>query len=377
MIAEEGFQIPVKYNLNLMDYSKFKVEDFVQNEQFALWVKHPTIEGDKFWAFFLKQHPEQVENVAVAKDMLLAIINQPVYPLSEVTENEILENINNEINREPMIPVVRMRWYWVAASAIFLLSAIGFWYFDKNVKHTEGGTQNTYQDMVDVAKVKMSEQKNATNEPLRIKLSDGSQVTLQKNSKVSYLENFDGNLREVYLSGEAFFEVKKDASRPFLVYANGLVTKVLGTSFTVSAYDTDKAVKVSVRTGKVSVFSQKDRNEQGKGLVILPNQQIIFDKAEVRMIKSVVEQPTILDNTVETTGFEFVDDSIKKVFQRLQKAYGIEIVYDEDVMRECFLTASLYEEKSLYDKLKLICKVTESSYEITDGKVIIQSRGCK
>lgn len=361
-----------------MNYSRFKIEDFVQDEQFGQWVKHPNTEGDVFWANFLEQYPEKAETVAAARDVLLVIINQRVYQLPKEKEDEILAHVNSAIDTQPTMRIAHKRWYWVAASvAALLICVAGFLYVKQNGRNTEGGTLNTYQDMVNVANVKMTEQNNTSSEPLLVRLADGSRVTLQKNSKVSYLEKFDGKLREVYLSGEAFFEVKKDASRPFMVYANGLVTKVLGTSFMVSAYDTDKAVKVSVKTGKVSVFSQKDKNEQGKGLVILPNQEIIFDKAEVRMIKSVVEQPTILDNTVETTSFEFVDVPIKKVFQRIQKAYGIEIVYDEEVMKECYLTASLYEEKSLYDKLKLICKVTESSYEVTDGKVIIQSRGCK
>lgn len=361
-----------------MNYSKFKIEDFVQDEQFAQWVKHPTTEGDTFWTNFLAQYPEKTETVATAKDVLLAIMNQGVYELSKGKEDEILEHVNSAIDAKPMMQIAHKRWYWAAASVAALLACVvGFLYLKQNVRNTEGGTSSVYQDMVDVSKMKMMEKSNNSTEPIQVVLSDGSRVTLQKKSKMSYSEKFDGQLREVYLSGEAFFEVTKDAARPFMVYANGLVTKVLGTSFTVSAYDTDKAVKVSVKTGKVSVFSQKDKNEQGKGLVILPNQEIIFDKAEVRMIKSVVEQPTILDNTVEVTSFEFVDVPIKKVFQRIQKAYGIEIVYDEEVMKECYLTASLYEEKSLYDKLKLICKVTESSYEVTDGKVVVQSRGCK
>jgi transmembrane sensor len=361
-----------------MDYSKFKIEDFVQDEQFGEWVKHPTTEGGVFWTNFLEQYPEKAETIATAKDVLLAIINQRVYELSKEKENEILENVNNAIDAKPTLLIAHRRWYWAAASvAAALICVVGFLYVNKKAQNTEGGNLNTYQDMVNVSKVKMTEKISNSTDPILLVLSDGSRVTLQKNSKVSYSEKFDGQLREVYLSGEAFFEVTKDAARPFMVYANGLVTKVLGTSFTVSAYDTDKAVKVAVKTGKVSVFSQKDKNEQGKGLVILPNQEIIFDKAEIRMIKSVVEQPTILDNTSEVTRFEFVDVPIKKVFQRIQNAYGIEIVYDEEVMKECYLTASLHEEKSLYDKLKLICKVTESSYEITDGKVVIQSRGCK
>lgn len=194
-----------------MNYSKFKIEDFVQDEQFADWVKHPNTEGDVFWTNFVEQYPEQAENIAAAKDILLAIINQPVFPLSKEKENEILVNVNSIIDAKPMMRMAHKRWYWVAAASVaaLVISVVGFLYWEQNTKNTEGGMSSVYQDMVDVSKVKMTEKNNNSTEPIEVVLSDGSRVTLQKTSKISYPEKFDGSFREVYLSGEAFLKSRK------------------------------------------------------------------------------------------------------------------------------------------------------------------------
>ena len=91
----------------------------------------------------------------------------------------------------------------------------------------------------------MVEQTNNSNKPQIITLSDGSSVLLQPNSKLSYPKIFTGNERKVYLSGEGFFEISKNPKKPFFVYANEIVTKVVGTSFRVKAYSDQPDVEVT------------------------------------------------------------------------------------------------------------------------------------
>ena len=94
----------------------------------------------------------------------------------------------------------------------------------------------------------------------KLTLEDGSTVILEPGGEVRYNEKFL-NRREVYLSGDAFFEVTKDASRPFLVYANEITTKVLGTSFSIKAKQGEKEIVVAVKTGKVSVMANSVSND--------------------------------------------------------------------------------------------------------------------
>ncbi|MBS1567676.1 MAG: FecR domain-containing protein, partial [Bacteroidetes bacterium] len=113
----------------------------------------------------------------------------------------------------------------------------------------------------------------------RIVLPDGSAVTLEANSTLRLSPVFNASAREVYLDGEGFFEVAADKQRPFIVYANRLMTKVLGTSFTVSCSQKEKTVSVAVRTGKVFVCTtSRDKRSARREIILTPNQQVIYDQ---------------------------------------------------------------------------------------------------
>src|SRR5204863_8818186 len=105
------------------------------------------------------------------------------------------------------------------------------------------------------------------------------------------------------------------------------------------------------------------------------NQQIVFSKDESRMIRSLVENPAVLPAQSEKKNFEFTNTPIKEVFSMLEDAYGVQIIYDEQVMANCYLNASL-DDVPFYDKLKFICKGVNAKYEILDAHIIISGGGC-
>ena len=262
---------------------------------------------------------------------------------------------------------------WVAA--VVLIFGTGWWYFQQKTSKSI-----IYTELVANASTTLIEKDNNTDKPLLITLSDGSSILLQGGSRLSYPANFEGDKREVYLDGEAFFEVAKNPERPFLVYANELVTKVLGTSFNIKSFKGQKDIQVIVRTGKVSVFKLNEiQNSKNikilDGVVIIPNQQIKFDKEKSNFSKSLVEQPEMLSE-IPQYNFEFKDVSANNVFAIIQKAYGISIVYDEELLKDCPVTASLLDEP-LYGKLELVCNAIEAEYQLIDGQVIISSKGCR
>jgi transmembrane sensor len=260
-----------------------------------------------------------------------------------------------------------------------LLASFGFLIW----KNQSNPAVITYHDLVEKSEDKLVEIINDGDKPRLVNLQDGSSVILQKNSRISFAKVFSKEKREVYLSGEAFFEVAKNPAQPFFVYANELIAKVLGTSFSVRAYETDKEVKVVVKTGKVSVFSQKDNktielrnNRELAGIVITPNQQVVFQREEVRILREIVEKPDLLNLPIEQQNFVFKRTPIAEVFTMLEKAYGVDIVYDEEVLSKCTITASLADEP-LFEKLKMICTAIEANYEEIDGQIVISAKGCE
>src|SRR5690606_23322087 len=123
--------------------------------------------------------------------------------------------------------------------------------------------------------------------------------------------------REVRLKGEAFFNVHRDPEKPFMVYADEVVTRVLGTSFNVRAYEDDGEITVAVRTGKVSVYAQKS-NAAGEieesETILTPNQQMVYHKLAEKISKQPVENPEILLPGSDLFSMHFENDEVSKIF---------------------------------------------------------------
>nr|WP_293838996.1 FecR family protein [uncultured Arsenicibacter sp.] len=264
------------------------------------------------------------------------------------------------------LPVYRQSWFRVAASVLLVIGFFGYGLWQWS---------NRRKEPVELLSVQM----NNTTHPIHIRLDDGSDVTLEPGSFLRYPGHFPATKREVFLMGEAFFSVTRQPQRPFLVVTDRVVTRVLGTSFRVKAFGGKANVSVTVRTGKVSVFSRPMTNtpvkELDNAVVLVPNQRAVFYPAEARLVKTLAENPVLLTPGNQQPDFNFVDTPLTEVFDRLEKAYGVDFVYDADVLARCTLTARLGNE-SLYEKLALISEVTHARHEVIDGQVVIDSRGC-
>jgi ferric-dicitrate binding protein FerR (iron transport regulator) len=370
-----------------MDYQNFKIEDFLLDASFIAWAK--SNENDAFWQSFLLANPKQKAVVEHAKNMILAARTHVDAHQKERLKAHIFNQIELEEIHEVRKPKMRRLFYvaLAAAASVALLVSAWFFYAKNSLSSREGteGGQFVYQELVKKAETPLLEVFNEKEKPQLVILSDKSSVLLQKGSRLSYPKNFDSvSKRIVYLSGEAFFEVEKNPEKPFVVYANELVTKVLGTSFNVKAYSYDKNVIVTVKTGKVTVATNKDIQEKEafssrntEGVILTPNQQIVFNRNDAQILKSLVQTPALQElPAIQKLSFEFDDTPVSKVFDLLEKAYSVDIVYDEDLLKSCKLTAKMTDEH-LFEKLKLICIAIDAEYQIIDAQIVIHSKGCK
>jgi transmembrane sensor len=365
-----------------MGYYHYEVTDFLEDQYFKSWVFTPSRESCDFWSNFLLSHPEKAEAVAGAKFVLLGI-------RSEMEEDfpadgqvaAMLDEIHSRKDEGSRWPS-RGLWLRLGASlsaAAVVLLTIG-WLREPN-RHDN---HVSYEELLSAVEVPLMEQTNTTTAPILLTLPDSSTILLQPKSSVSYRKDFVQNaLREVYLSGEAFFTVSKNRRRPFVVYSNELVTKVLGTSFIVKAFEDARQVEVSVKTGKVSVFPRTDTEvcegiatPELSGTIITPNQKVLFSREQTQIRKGLVESPEILASAVLPAPLlKFQDMPVSELFGNIGQTYGIDIVYDHRLLGQCLLTASFTTE-SLYEKMDLICKGIEATFEVVDGKMIVTGRGC-
>jgi len=367
-----------------MKYSNYTTQQFLEDPYFRQWVQNPDAELDTFWLAFQHDNPEKIHNLIHARELMWAIEGQVEsdFP-SQLQEDSTFELIRNELKTNKKIPFAIPIWVrWAVAASLILVT---IWWV---VWPLQSKKVMSYESLKESEKETLTEKINKTTGVLRINLADGSIVSLQPNSKVSFPTQFNnGEKREVFLSGEAFFEVTKNPNRPFVVYANELITKVIGTSFTIKAFPKDKEVTVNVKTGQVSVSVAKQATNpqtvsqrELEGIVLFPNQKAVLSRQDVRLVKSLVENPALI--AIETPAhkpirgsFEFDASPASSVFKAIELAYGVDIVFDETLFSTCEFTGNINDE-SLYEKLDIICKSIEAKYQILDAQIIISGKGC-
>lgn len=360
-------------------------EDFVFNPTFRSWLLDNDSDHKEYWENWMKANPDKVPLVNYAKAIVYALtVNHKQLSQQEI-EHEIkaimrkTSSVQTETNSLRVNKVGTSFYKRMAlAAAVIGICVMGIIYF--NLRSPERVTQAKLNKFPPESSSAMMNQMNNSDSIQLVTLFDGSIVRLHPNSSVSFSSGTFSKKREVYLAGEAFFEVKKNPSVPFVVYTKDLVTKVLGTTFQVQSYpDADKA-SIRVKTGKVSVYRKENFSEKNTvantldGLIVIPNQQVIYDVLKDQLRKTIIEEPVVLAPAPPQT-FVFNSTPLKEVFKALQNTYGINIIYDESVINSCSLSASMGDE-NFYEKLELICKAINATYESIDGTIYISSHGC-
>lgn len=364
----------------MRDYQTYTLDDFLQDDSFRDWVQGKECINQSFWYSFPDNYPDKVTLFRQAERIIRAI----GHGNQNISEKEIrsevdsfLEQISEpkpEVNYEsPRNFGGLINWIpWLAAASIVL-------YFLFYKPSATPSAVETRQASEAVAASNLVRTCNDTDKLLRILLSDSSVVVLSPNSTLRYPSCFMDTSRNVYLSGEATFAVEKGPV-PFIVYAGDVVTKVLGTRFVVRAFANDVSTTVQVQTGTVSVFRKEQHsntavtNEQA-GLIITANQAAIFEKSLSRLTKTLVTDPVKLSHHIDFEAKRYDEIPLYKILNDIEKAYGITIIYNRERFEKCKITATLSDE-NMYQKLDMLCKSVGARYEIVDGQILIQGKGC-
>jgi transmembrane sensor len=189
------------------------------------------------------------------------------------------------------------------------------------------------------------------NDIKEIVLPDGSKIWLNKNSNLEAPKEFIGNFRNVYLNGEAFFEVKKDHSKPFLIHSKNTVTQVVGTSFNVKARENDDYVCVTVTTGKVAFYNSKKVSSK---IYLLPGEKGTYSTDEESIKKELIGNNNYL--AWKTGIIQFKETPFSEVCKVLSEYYNMEIDIDSIKAKEISFTGSF--DNSSIDSILIIIEKT-------------------
>ncbi len=372
--------LPIETLFNAMQPDDYQLADFLSDDTFRAWVWGGGLrQPGTFWTDWWHNHPAQQPLMREAQNMLLAASLPDEYVPTEQTER-FIEQTLYRLGQEGQPTRRPIHWRWLAAACCLLILSLGGWWIQST------GLPTLSNGLPGASMARRNESlrqiTNSTDRPQLVTLTDGSTVLLQPSAQLLYPARFTGRNREVQLIGEAFFRVSHRPQQPFFVLAIDMVTKVLGTSFYIRANEADPISTVEVKTGQVAVFARTDleqaRQQTGlsaRSVLVTPNQQVVFERRNGQMNRSLVDEPALLKLPDNNRDFTFTDTPVGEVFATLEAAYGVDIIYDADSLRHCSLTAPLGNE-TLYDKLRIICQAIGGRYEVIGAQIVVQADGC-
>jgi len=295
---------------------------------------------------------------------------------SMINENGFAEKVIFNYSRlDPLQRGHRKKWM-LAASAVIMLMA-GLWakyylkQFNKVVEQQVVVTPN--------------------GKRVHTILPDGSSVWLNAASSIKFADNLnESSKRDIFLSGEAYFDVKHDAKHPFIVHAGKLSVVVLGTAFNVRAYKSDNFIETTLIRGKVEVMNE---SKPGANIVLYPNEKItistrkdlvkkadILHKAVIRdsvVVTSgkIVEAQAVPDAAVEETAWLnnkliFKQERFADLAIRLERWYNVRIIFDNDKYSAIRLTG-VFKDQNIIEVMHALQLTQPFHYTLTDNQIHI------
>ena len=238
-------------------------------------------------------------------------------------------------------------WRWISVAASIALIVISTLYFNHQSDHM------TWYEITAVPDAKT-----------KIILPDSSTVWLNANASLHYPRSFDGDYRKVDISGETFFQVRKD-DKPFVVDLGGIFIKVLGTSFNINADKENGKYIISLIEGKIALYDSCMLGEPRK--IMLPNDQVVFYIADRSLEVSSVHPEGV--TSWITRVFHFNNVELGEIVLELERAFHVKIRIEDDIMRKKTFNA-IFENKETLDEILAIIQIS-AKYSIKREKGVI------
>lgn len=392
-----------------------QLSKYLEDIDFISWIFEPSEKLNVIWGNYQIAHPEEVKNIRMARKVLLQF-RTVAQSLSEEEKILLFSRVLKQIEEKQSIGkstriLIGFAKYAAVAVLFFSIGALlfyrpqttnqAFYAFNAQEQIPENQAQLirsngenvllgnerssiSYQktgELVINDDTLQSIQSNPTSpkalnqliipygKTSEITLPDGTKVFLNAGSRLAYPDLFTGDTREVLLMGEAYFEVKHDAKHPFVVLANDLRIKDMGTKFNVSAYPADGRIETVLTEGKVSI-RQNNAGIFSRDTELIPGQLASFDRRTNQMQ---VKQVNVEDYILWTQGimkFETVD--LNRLVKKLERFYNIRFNFEDPLLGTLQISGKLELKEDRNEVLERIARTAsvkiinmqDGSYEI-------------
>jgi transmembrane sensor len=294
---------------------------------------------------------------------------------SKIFESNVISQTSSDTEKaRPLKKLVQKKYYRILLGGV-AAAVLLFWFFFRA------------NENIGVKPINNTVSTNAGNKA-SINLPDGSKVWLNRDSKITYVGDFGNKTREVYLSGEAFFDVAKDRTKPFIIHTRTINLKVLGTAFNVRSYDNEKETETALVHGSIEVTL---RNRPDQKIFLKPGEKLLVKNipadTSLKYKKQKRDEETpiaVLTNmhyygsdssSVETSWTKnelvFNDEPLDKIALNLERWFNVRITITNESLKKEKFTATVEEDDKLEDFLEALRLAEGFHYSIKDKEVVI------
>jgi transmembrane sensor len=297
---------------------------------------------------------ESATNRKIYVQLKLSLLYPDSGKMAEM-QDEVWNDIQSRLNREKAVDKKQVSfgyWYKVAAVIVFCISIVFTLYkSQKNVSDYKSA----------LVEIKIIEKVSLPGQKVTTQLPDGTIVKLNSDSKILVPEKFSDSIREIKLYGEAFFDVARDVSRPFIIKTKNLRVEVLGTSFNVRSYPEENYSEVAVASGHVAV---SDGEREVKDLV--KGEKIAYKEGS-KMLK--MPNDWEKDFGWKDNILLFQNKKLTEILEILKRWYGVQFKIENNVLASTEKFSGRYHDPTLKGVLEGISFVYDFSYQI-NGKIV-------
>lgn len=201
----------------------------------------------------------------------------------------------------------------------------------------------------------------------QLMLADGTRVRVNSESELVFPTCFNSGRREVFLKGEAYFQVAPDSDKPFYVRVNDYIVKVTGTSFNVTSYTDDPCAMTTLVEGKVSVYG----NDSTWNCDLTPGHMLKFDKGTARVTSEECD-PRIYTSWIDGE-FKFRDMRLEDIMKKLNRWYDFEVAYEEEELKDLRFSGAAEKYNPVEFLLKMIEEVTKVRFDIEGKRIMVKN----
>lgn len=349
----------------------------------------------------LRSHPDMHYSMQTLADLW----HQPVPDTADTQlayshHLQRMKAMGLEIEDEPEsfteAPVMPLRKRFLLLSALFgLVFFIGFYAFNHYNNSNAAKAAVANRSTNDISEITT---KNGSR--TKLQLPDGTQVWLNSGSKLSYDKSYGNGLREVSLSGEAFFDVVKNPSLPFVIHTTSIDIKVLGTAFNVKSFPNEKNTETSLIRGSIEVTLKN--TSRGK-IILKPNEKLISanqdssytltgpgqqarlhapavkapEKQEPLVMVSHITYSPRDSSVIETSWMDnkliFRSETFEELAVKMERWYGVSIRFADESIKPRRLNG-IFENESIQQALEALQLITPFSYKMNKNEIVISSK---